>query len=136
MFYDNYYIIIIMTSFICCKKFSWFYCVNKVDTLFLLFRSRVCMDYVQLVFLLMTLELCLIVCLEIGFLILFLFLLFVHHLLVVALFVHQVILYFNNLLVLYQLIFLISQTNLYNHMYQVLNQQDNISVHPFSFSIW
>ena len=88
--------IIIMTWLDCCKAFWWFRYVDKVDMLFLWFCFLVCKNYFQLLFVLIILEVWLIVCLGLRFLILFLLLL-LHYLLVVVnhLILHHLLMFYH-----------------------------------------
>ena len=80
----------------CCKIFCWFYYADTKDTVSVWFHFLIFINGFQLLFVLI-LEVLLIVCLELRFLILLPLLLFLHHLLVVSLKLLQYIL-------LYQLI--------------------------------
>ena len=71
-----------------CKVFWWFYCVDKINTIFVYFFFLVCLNDFQLLLVLIILGVWLIVCLELRVLTFFLFLLF-HHLLVAALVLYQ-----------------------------------------------
>ena len=70
-----------------CKVFWWFYCVDKINTIFVYFFFLVCLNDFQLLLVLIILGVWLIVCLELRVLTFFLFLLF-HHL-VAALVLYQ-----------------------------------------------
>ena len=58
------------------QSFWWFYCVDKVDTLFTWYCFLVCINYYRLSFVQTILEVCWIVCLESRFRFVFFFLLF------------------------------------------------------------
>ena len=62
-----------MTSLNCCRALWLFYCVDKVDALFVRFRFLVCINF-QFLFVRTILEVWLVVCLELRFWFLFVFL--------------------------------------------------------------
>ena len=65
--------LILVTWLSYCKLFWWFYWVDKVDTIFVWFWFLVCINYFQLLFVLIILDVWLIVCLDLKFWFLFLF---------------------------------------------------------------
>ena len=93
--------IIIMIWLICCIIFWIFYCVDINDIIFVWFHFLICMKCFNLSLVLIILEVYLIICLDLKFLmsfLLFSFFFILHHLLVVALLVnkqifHQFLLY-------------------------------------------
>ena len=122
-----------------CKVFWWFFCVGGRDIIYLRhntwFCSGNCINYFQLLFVLIMMEFWLIVCLELRFWLFFLLLLLLHHLLevlwmiyqqipfhrllVIAWMLNQLIL-LHYILLLYQLILLFN-TNHHNYVYQALS---------------
>lgn len=78
--YSHYYIDWIKY----CKVSWWFYCTDPKEIVFLWFRFLVCMDCFQLLLVLIILEVLLIIWLELGFLIIFLFILPSYYVLVVT----------------------------------------------------
>ena len=110
---------IVMTWLNCCRLFWWFYYADTNDTVFVWFRYLISLNYFQLLFVLIILEVYLIICLESKLLIIFLLLL-PHLLLVVACQINVQILLYHFFLKLYQPIFHF-QTRYYNYILQETN---------------
>ena len=98
--------IVITTWLNCYKTFWWIYYTGTKDTVFVWFHFLVCMNYFQLLFVLVILEVWSIVCLELLLWLLLLLLLFLYHTLVLVWVVNQRFLLFHHLLVFYYLILL------------------------------
>ena len=69
--------IVVLTWLNCCKVFWWFYYANTKDIVLVWFHFLVCINYFQLLFALIILEVELIVCVELRFWLFFFFFLFI-----------------------------------------------------------